>query len=202
MHRRRKFRKELPLPKQQALDTPDKTPARRLATLDAAGRLSIPFTTGILIGIGESKQDRIDALEAIAASHREFGHVQEVIVQNFVPKQGTLMRNEPACSIDELLETIRIAREILPDDIHLQAPPNLVDDPGLLIDAGIDDFGGVSPVTLDHVNPERPWPALDRLAEVTEARGFALAPRLTIYPRWALDPEVTWAMSDERMGDG
>jgi len=167
---------------------PDKTPERRLATLRWAGELAIPFTTGILIGIGESKQDRIAALEAIAASHREFGHVQEVIVQNFVPKQGTLMRNEPACSIDELLETIRLAREILPADIHLQAPPNLVDDPGLLIDAGIDDFGGVSPVTLDHVNPERPWPEIESLRAIAGSRGKALVPRLTIHPEFAANP--------------
>ena len=167
---------------------PDKTPERRLATLRWAGELAIPFTTGILIGIGESKQDRIDALQAIADSHREFGHVQEVIVQNFVPKQGTLMRNEPACSIDELLETIRMAREILPADIHLQAPPNLVDDPGLLIDAGIDDFGGVSPVTLDHVNPERPWPEIESLRAIAESRGKALVPRLTIHPEFASNP--------------
>ena len=168
---------------------PDKDPERRLATLRWAGELSIPFTTGILVGFGESRSDRIVALEAIASAHREFGHVQEVIVQNFVPKPGTLMRDEPACSLDDLLETIALARGILPADVHLQAPPNLVDDPGALIDAGIDDFGGISPVTADHVNPERPWPHVDVLRAAVESRGLALTPRLTIYPEFALDPK-------------
>jgi len=168
---------------------PDKEPARRLATLDAAGRLQIPFTTGILVGIGESRADRIEALEAIAASHRRHGHVQEVIVQNFVPKPGTAMWAAPACPPDEELWALAVARLILPPDISLQAPPNLSEDFGRLLDAGIDDWGGVSPVTPDHVNPERPWPEIERLAEVTEAQGFELAPRLTVYPRYARDPE-------------
>lgn len=167
---------------------PDKTPERRLATLNAAGKLAIPFTTGILVGIGESREDRIAALEAIAASHAEFGHVQEVIVQNFVPKPGTLMRDHPACSVEDLVDAIGLARAILPSEVAVQAPPNLVDDPGILIDAGVDDFGGISPVTVDHVNPERPWPELDALRAVVEARGLALVPRLTIHPRYALDP--------------
>src|SRR3954453_23904163 len=169
--------------------SPDKTPERRLATLDAAGRLQIPFTTGILVGIGESRADRIEALEAIAASHRRHGHVQEVIVQNFLPKPGTAMASAPPCPPEEFLWSIAVARLLLPADVHLQAPPNLSEDFGGLLDAGIDDWGGVSPVTPDHVNPERPWPALDRLRAVTEAKGFALAPRLTIYPDYALDPD-------------
>jgi FO synthase len=168
---------------------PDKDPARRLATLEAAGELGIPFTTGILVGIGEDRDDRIEALVAIAESHRRHGHVQEVIVQNFLPKLGTSMHLAPPCPPDVYLDAISLARLILPADIHLQAPPNLSDDFGGLLDAGIDDWGGVSPVTADHVNPERPWPALDRLREVTEARGFVLAPRLTIYPEYVLDPE-------------
>ncbi len=168
---------------------PDKAPERRLATLEAAGELQIPFTTGILVGIGESRQDRVDALVAIAGSHARHGHVQEVIVQNFLPKPGTTMHRSRPCPEDEYLDAIALARLILPTDVHLQAPPNLSDDFGVLLDAGIDDWGGVSPVTADHVNPERPWPALDRLREVTEARGFVLAPRLTIYPEWALRPE-------------
>jgi FO synthase len=167
---------------------PDKVPARRLATLEAAGRLRIPFTTGILVGIGETRDDRVAAIEAIAESHRRHGHVQEVIVQNFLPKPGTGMQHEPPCPPEEYLWSIAMARLLLPADIHLQAPPNLSDDFGVLLDAGIDDWGGVSPVTLDHVNPERPWPALDRLREVTEAKGFALAPRLTIHPEFALEP--------------
>ena len=169
--------------------SPDKTPERRLATLEAAGELAIPFTTGILVGIGESRDDRIAALEAIAASHRRWGHVQEVIVQNFLPKPGTAMHLHPACPDDEYLEAIALARLILPPKVHLQAPPNLSDDFGPLLDSGIDDWGGVSPVTADHVNPERPWPALDRLRSVTEARGHTLAPRLTVYPEYVLEPE-------------
>ncbi len=169
--------------------SPDKAPQRRLATLEAAGELQIPFTTGILVGIGETRADRIEALEAIAASHARHGHVQEVIVQNFLPKAGTTMHRSRPCPTDDYLDAIALARMILPDEVHLQAPPNLSDDFGVLLDAGIDDWGGVSPVTADHVNPERPWPALDRLREVTEARGFALAPRLTVYPEWALDAD-------------
>ena len=168
-------------------NAPDKEPARRLATLEAAGVLQIPFTTGILVGIGESREDRLVALRAIAASHARHGHVQEVIVQNFLPKPATIMRKAAACPSDEYLWTIAAARLILPPAIHLQAPPNLSDDFGSLLDAGIDDWGGVSPVTADHVNPERPWPDLDRLRKVTEARGHVLASRLTIYPEFALD---------------
>jgi FO synthase len=175
---------------------PDKTPERRLATLEAAGELAIPFTTGILVGIGESPCDRVDALEAIAASHRRHGHIQEVIVQNFLPKPGTAMHDAPACPPEDYLRTLAMARLILPDDVHLQAPPNLSDDFAVLLDAGIDDWGGVSPVTADHVNPERPWPALERLREVTEASGHVLAPRLTIYPEYALEP-ARWV--DDRL---
>jgi FO synthase len=169
--------------------SPDKTAARRLSTLEIAGELNIPFTTGILVGIGESRQDRLDALEAIAEAHQRHGHVQEVIVQNFLPKPGTAMHQHPPCPDDEYLWSIALARLVLPADIHLQAPPNLSEDFGRLLDAGIDDWGGVSPVTPDHVNPERPWPAVDRLREVTEAKGFELAPRLTVYPSWANEPE-------------
>ncbi|HAS13613.1 MAG TPA: 7,8-didemethyl-8-hydroxy-5-deazariboflavin synthase subunit CofG, partial [Acidimicrobiaceae bacterium] len=165
--------------------SPDKVPARRLATLETAGELGIAFTTGILVGIGEDPIDRVHALEAIAESHARHGHVQEVIVQNFLPKAGTGMHKAAPCPHDDFVQAIALARLILPPEIHLQAPPNLSDDFGVLLDAGIDDWGGVSPVTADHVNPERPWPALDRLREVTEARGFTLAPRLTIYPEFA-----------------
>jgi FO synthase len=188
--------------------SPDKTPERRLATLDAAGELAIPFTTGILVGIGESRESRLEALEAIAASHRRHGHVQEVIVQNFLPKPGTAMHSADPCPADEYLWTVAAARVLLPADVHLQAPPNLTEDFGVLLDAGIDDWGGVSPVTPDHVNPERPWPALERLQEVTEGRGFALAPRLTIYPefvrdagRW-LDPAMEFPVLDRSDAEG
>jgi FO synthase len=188
--------------------SPDKTPERRLATLDAAGRLGIPFTTGILVGIGETRADRLAALEAIAEAHARWGHVQEVIVQNFLPKPGTSMHQAEPCPRDDHLEAIALARLVLPPDVHVQAPPNLADDFGVLLDAGIDDWGGVSPVTADHVNPERPWPALDRLRAVTEARGFALAPRLTVYPhvvaaadRW-LDPGLVFHVNDRADAEG
>ncbi|MFZ9629861.1 MAG: 5-amino-6-(D-ribitylamino)uracil--L-tyrosine 4-hydroxyphenyl transferase CofH, partial [Ilumatobacteraceae bacterium] len=187
---------------------PDKTPERRLATLEAAGRAGVPFTTGILAGIGETRADRLAALVAIAESHARHGHVQEVIVQNFLPKPGTAMHDAAPCDPDEFLWSIAVARLVLPPEIHLQAPPNLSDDFGTLLDAGIDDWGGVSPVTLDHVNPERPWPALDRLREVTEARGFALAPRLTVYPEFVRRPaawlheRVRFAVLDRSDAEG
>ena len=175
---------------------PDKTPERRLATLEAAGQARIPFTTGLLVGIGETRADRVATLEAIADSHRRHGHVQEVIVQNFLPKPGTSMHQWPPCPTDEFLWTIAAARVILPGDIHLQAPPNLSDDLAPLLASGIDDWGGVSPVTADHVNPERAWPDLGILRAATESAGFTLAPRLTLYPTFALEPE-TWL--DEAM---
>ncbi|MFC7504112.1 bifunctional FO biosynthesis protein CofGH [Nocardioides sp. CPCC 206347] len=177
---------------------PDKTPPRRLATLEAAGHLQIPFTTGILVGIGEGEADRIAALRAIAESHARHGHVQEVIVQNFLPKPGTAMRAAAACTHEEHVRAIAIARLVLPVDIHLQAPPNLSepDQLGTLVSAGIDDWGGVSPVTADHVNPERPWPALTTLRTATELTGRTLAPRLPVYPELAADPD-RWL--DERL---
>ncbi|NQY57756.1 MAG: 5-amino-6-(D-ribitylamino)uracil--L-tyrosine 4-hydroxyphenyl transferase CofH [Ilumatobacteraceae bacterium] len=168
---------------------PDKAPERRLATLEAAGELAIPFTTGILVGIGDSREDQLAGLEAIAASHRRHGHVQEVIVQNFLPKPRTVMRGQKPCPSDDYLWAIAAARLTLPADVHLQAPPNLSDDFGVLLDAGIDDWGGVSPVTADHVNPERPWPDLDILRSVTAERGRTLAPRLTVYPEYIADRE-------------
>jgi FO synthase len=165
-----------------------KLPARRLATLEAAGELAIPFTTGILVGIGESRAERLEALAAVDASHRRHGHVQEVIVQNFRPKPGTAMAEATAPTLDEYLWTIAAARVLLHPSIHLQAPPNLTGEFGALLEAGIDDWGGVSPVTADHVNPERPWPVLERLRQVTEAAGMTLAPRLTVYPEFAAEP--------------
>ncbi len=169
---------------------PDKDPERRLATLNWAGELAIPFTTGILVGIGESREDRVIALQAIAQSHEKYGHVQEVIVQNFVPKADTEMRHWPACSTEDLVETLRIAREILPAGIHLQAPPNLTADIAALLESGIDDFGGISPVTSDFVNPEMPWPSIESLREATELAGGSLVPRLTVYPEFVRNPEI------------
>ena len=167
---------------------PDKEPARRLATLEAAGELAIPFTTGILVGIGDTRADQLATLRAIAASHVRHGHVQEVIVQNFLPKRGTAMAKAAPCPADDLVWAIAAARLVLPAEVHVQAPPNLSDDLAPLLEAGIDDWGGVSPVTADHVNPERAWPALEVLREATEAAGHTLAPRLTLYPSFALDP--------------
>jgi FO synthase len=169
--------------------SPDKAPRRRLDTMEAAGRLAIPFTTGVLCGIGESRYDRLVALRAIAESHERHGHVQEVIVQNFLPKPGTSMHRSPPCPEDEERWTVAVARLTLPADVHVQAPPNLSDDFGTLLDCGIDDWGGVSPITPDHINPERPWPAVERLRLVTEYRGFELAARLTIYPKYAREPD-------------
>jgi FO synthase len=168
---------------------PDKTPARRLATLEAAGRLAIPFTTGVLVGIGETRRDRIDALRAIADAHRRHGHVQEVLVQGFLPKPGTAMRHEPPCDVDELRWTIAAARLVLPGDVHVQSPPNLVDDPVVLVDAGADDLGGISPVTIDEVNPERAWPELGRLEAELAGAGYELAPRLAVHPEFVADAD-------------
>ncbi|HEY1824996.1 MAG TPA: 5-amino-6-(D-ribitylamino)uracil--L-tyrosine 4-hydroxyphenyl transferase CofH [Acidimicrobiales bacterium] len=166
---------------------PDKAPQRRLDTLRWAGELRIPFTTGLLVGIGESREERVRTLEAIAALHEQFGHVQEVIVQNFLPKARTAMAHEPAASDEEFHWTIAAARLLLPDTVHLQAPPNLSDDPTRLLDFGIDDFGGISPITADHVNPERAWPALETLGNESASRGFHLTPRLTVYPEFVGD---------------
>ncbi|MDQ1433009.1 MAG: synthase [Actinomycetota bacterium] len=178
---------------------PDKTPARRLATLEAAGEARVPFTTGILVGIGETRTERLEALVAIRDAHARHGHVQEVIVQNFLPKAGTSMWRAPACDPDEFLWTIAAARVVLGAEMHLQAPPNLSDaaDLSTLVDAGIDDWGGVSPVTPDHVNPERPWPGLELLRDATEAAGKTLAPRLTVYPEYVRDGD-RWLHDDVR----
>jgi FO synthase len=171
-------------------NAPDKDPAVRLRTIEDAGRLSIPFTSGILIGIGETDTERAEALFALAASARRYGHLQEVIVQNFRAKPDTAMRHHPEPTRDELLATVAVARLVLPTRVHLQAPPNL--SPGeaaALIGSGIDDWGGVSPVTPDHVNPEYPWPQLDQLAEATAAAGHELVERLCVYPEYVARPD-------------
>ena len=165
--------------------SPDKHPAARLETLRLAGELKVPFTTGILIGIGETRAERIESLLAIADLHARYGPIQEVIVQNFRAKPATKAANADEPDLDDLLWTIAAARLILPADVHLQAPPNL--SPGTyhnLIGAGIDDWGGVSPVTIDHVNPEAPWPELDALARHTAEMDKILVARLPIYPAW------------------
>jgi FO synthase len=174
--------------------SPDKWPARRLAAIEAAGRVGLPFTTGILIGIGETRAERVDALVAIRNLHRRFGHIQEVIIQNFRAKPGTRMADQPEPSLDEHLWTIAMARLILGPDMVIQAPPNL-HAPGelaALLRAGVNDWGGVSPVTPDHVNPEAPWPHLDALEQATAAAGRVLRERLAIGPAHAQEPE-RWA---------
>ena len=173
--------------------SPDKTPAQRLEALEAAGRMRVPFTTGILIGIGETRAERLDALVAIRDSHQRHGHVQEVIVQNFRAKPGTRMAEAPEPPLVEHLWTIAAARLILGPEMTIQAPPNL--QPGKLaqlLGAGVNDWGGVSPVTPDHVNPEAPWPHLAALRASTEAAGRVLNERLAIGPRHALDAD-RWA---------
>jgi FO synthase len=169
--------------------SPDKLPAARLATIEAAGAAAVPFTSGILIGIGETRRERVEALLALRAAHRRHGHIQEIIVQNFRAKPGTRMAQAPEPDEAEHLWTIAAARLVFGAAMNIQAPPNLM--PLALeamIAAGINDWGGVSPVTPDHVNPEAPWPALDRLAERTAAAGKVLVERLAIYPEYALDP--------------
>ncbi|NJP34992.1 bifunctional FO biosynthesis protein CofGH [Micromonospora thermarum] len=177
--------------------SPDKEPAVRLRVLDDAGRVNVPFTTGLLIGIGETPAERVDALFAIRRAHREYGHLQEVIVQNFRAKPDTAMRGMPDAELHDLAATVAVARVLLGPKARIQAPPNLIaGEYDLLLRAGIDDWGGVSPLTPDHVNPERPWPQIDELARHTEKAGFTLRERLTIYPEYVragdpwLDPRL------------
>jgi FO synthase len=170
--------------------SPDKLPARRLETIAAAGEARVPFTTGILVGIGETRTERIEALLAIGELGERDGHVQEVIVQNFRAKPGTRMADAPEPTFEDLLWTAAAARIVLGPEWNVQVPPNLsYDDFPRLLDAGINDWGGISPVTVDHVNPEAPWPEVERLRAATEARGLHLAPRLAVYPRYLADAE-------------
>ncbi len=164
-----------------------KHPRARLRVMEAAGALRIPFTTGILIGIGESAEERVDSLFAIRDLHQRFGHIQEVIVQNFRAKPRIPMRDHPEPTQEEMLRTTAVARLILGPGMNLQAPPNLSEDYGRLLDAGINDWGGVSPLTRDFINPEAPWPHLDSLRRATEARGFRLRQRLPVYPEYIQD---------------
>src|SRR4051812_34131362 len=178
--------------------SPDKEPAVRLRVLEDAGRVGVPFTTGILIGIGETAAERVDALFAIRRVAREYGHIQEVIVQNFRAKPDTAMRAMPDADLADLAATVAVARLVLGPRSRLQAPPNLIaGEYDLLLRAGIDDWGGVSPLTPDHVNPERPWPQIAEFAERSAAAGFSLHERLTIYPEYVhrgepwLDPRLS-----------
>lgn len=166
-------------------NAPDKHPRLRLAMLRAAGELRIPVTTGLLLGIGETRRERIDTLLAIRDLSREFGHVQEVIVQNFVPRSGIRMADANTTEDAEMAHAVAMARLILDDDVAVQAPPNL--NPTrtqLLLDAGINDFGGISPVTVDFINPEQPWPSLARLDQQCAEQGFLLRPRTPLYARY------------------
>jgi len=171
-------------------NAPDKVPARRLRTIELAGKLQIPFTTGLLIGIGETAHERVDALCAIRDLHERYGHVQEVIIQNFRAKARIPMRAHAEPSLDDLLRTIAVARLVLGPDVNIQAPPNL--SPGVyprLMAAGLNDWGGISPLTIDHINPEAPWPLIPQLRHATESLGFTLRERLAIYPEYAMRPE-------------
>jgi FO synthase len=165
-------------------NAPDKKPALRLKTIEEAGRLRIPFTTGILIGIGETLDERIDSLFAIRELHERFGHIQEVIIQNFRVKPDIPMRHHPEPGLMDHLRTIAVARLIL-REMNVQAPPNLSDERyPFLLKAGINDWGGISPLTRDYINPEKPWPQIDRLAEQTAGAGFELKERLSVYPEF------------------
>jgi FO synthase len=165
-------------------NAPDKLPAKRLRTIEDAGKQGVPFTTGLLIGIGESIEDRVDTLLAIRKMHERYGHIQEVIVQNFRAKPGIPMEGSPEPTLGEMLRTVAVARLLMPR-MNIQAPPNLsapyYDE---LLDAGINDWGGVSPLTPDFINPERPWPHLQQLRLRTEARGSKLESRLPVYPEF------------------
>ncbi|SFO47591.1 FO synthase [Saccharopolyspora antimicrobica] len=165
--------------------SPDKEPAVRLRALEDAGRVAVPFTSGILIGIGENRTERAESLLALRGIARQYGHLQEIIVQNFRAKPDTAMRDVPDADLHDLAATVAVARLLMPSGVSVQAPPNLVGDQQLLmLRAGIDDWGGVSPVTPDHVSPEHPWPQLDDLATTTAEAGFELRERLTAYPRY------------------
>jgi len=166
-------------------NAPDKVPALRLRTIEEAGKLSIAFTTGILMGIGETMEERIDSLLAIRTLHEKYGHIQEVIIQNFRAKPEIPMAAHPEPSLEDMLRTIALARLILGPQINVQAPPNLsYDDFPRLLDAGINDWGGISPVTRDFINPEAAWPQVARLRSETESRGFTLRERLALYPEF------------------
>ena len=160
--------------------SPMKRPGLRINFIENAGKLHIPFTTGILVGIGETPDDRIKSLETIRDIHKKYGHIQEVIVQNFVPKPGTRLGDVKPPSVEDMIKTLRLARRILPDDVALQAPPNLTSHLKEFLDAGASDIGGISPITEDYINPECRWPTLDEL----NAMGLKLKERLPLYPKY------------------
>ncbi len=180
-------------------NAPDKIPAKRLRTIEEAGRLGVPFTTGILIGIGETPEDRVEALLAIRDLHQRYEHIQEVIIQNFRVKPEIPMRDWPEPTRGEMVRTIAVARLLMPS-VNIQAPPNLSDpDYEELLDAGINDWGGVSPLTPDFINPERPWPHLAQLEARTRAKGFELKQRLPVYPEFLGHASLASALLASRM---
>ncbi len=173
---------------------PDKDPERRMATIEAAGRRKVPFTSGILVGIGENNREIVDSLLALAEAHRSGGHIQEVIVQNFRAKADTRMRRSAEPTPAYFARVVAVARWFLGAEMNLQVPPNLTEAFEVYLDAGINDWGGVSPLTIDWVNPEQPWPHLDKLRARTVGAGFELKPRLPVYPEYLtsewLDPRM------------
>jgi FO synthase len=180
-------------------NAPDKLPAKRLRMIEEAGKQNVPFTTGLLIGIGESHADRVDTLLAIRELHRRYGHIQEVIIQNFRAKPDIPMRDSPEPSHGEMLRTVAVARLLMPD-MNIQAPPNL-SSPNYedLLDAGINDWGGISPLTPDFINPEKPWPHLEDLQWRTEAKGFELRQRLPVYPEFVPKAAVRPGLLKEKI---
>lgn len=187
-------------------ESPSKNPKLRLKMIEAAGKLRIPFTTGLLIGIGESHEDRIRSLLAIRKLHERYGHIQEVIIQPFVPKPNTSMADHPKPSYVEILTTVATARSLMPG-MNIQVPPNLVSGVGDLLRAGANDLGGISPLTPDFINPENPWPTLKEIRSSIVGAGFVPRERLPIYPRYAKDPrfmssEVEARVSQMIDGDG
>lgn len=163
--------------------SPGKDPAIRIDMIALAGKLKIPFTTGLLLGIGETRNDRIESLETIRGLYKRYGHIQEVIIQNFCPKPGTDMADIQGASPEILMDTVKLATEILPKEISIQIPPNLAE-AGRLLNCGVTDLGGVSPLTIDYINPEHPWPAIEELKKLTAASGYTLAERLCIYRKY------------------
>ncbi len=187
-------------------DCPDKDPMLRVATIEAAGRLRVPFTSGVLVGIGETADELVDSLFTLAGLQAQWGHLQEIIVQNFRAKADTRMRRSAEPTVDYFARIVALTRWIMGPQMNVQVPPNLTDDFGVYLDAGINDWGGVSPLTIDWVNPEAPWPHLDKLRAVTSAAGFELRPRLPVYPEFItqewIDPVLMAKVQDSIDSDG
>lgn len=185
---------------------PDKEPKARIATIEAAGDARVPFTTGILVGIGETPAEIVESLFVLAELSDRSGNIQEIIVQNFQPKADTLMRRHEAPTVEYFARVVAVARWIFGAEMNLQVPPNLTADFGVYLDAGINDWGGVSPLTIDWVNPEAPWPHLERLQAVTRERGFELRQRLPVYPEFIteewIDPGLLAALHSAIDADG